>query len=171
MIAIGLDLSLTRTGVAGAGWTSSIRVKTRGHERLQAIREAIADYTRHADLVVIEGLAYDGHDRNRQNAGLSWHIRHDLWLRGTPYALVPPSCLKVYAAGNGGAHKEAVRAGLAERLTWITAKTPLDESDAATLAVMGYDHLGQPLAEFPEANRSALKGGAWPDMAERLAAS
>jgi crossover junction endodeoxyribonuclease RuvC len=165
VIVIGLDLSLTRTGVAGHGWTAVIKPgdKRRGHERIQYLRDGIADYTRNADLVVIEGLAFDGHDTKRQNAGLSWMTRHDLWRRDVPYGTVPPSNLKQYVSGKGSAPKEQGRTLLAELLPWITERTTLDESDAAGLVLMGYDAAGQPIVTLPDKpNRAALRGAAWP---------
>lgn len=164
MNVVGLDLSMTHTGVAGLGWTETIRPgKLRGHPRIQYLRDAVGDYTRTAGLVVMEGLAYDGHDRMRQNAGFSWMVRHDLWRRGVPYATVPPSNLKKYGAGSGISTKEQVRSQLAAQLKWVSEQTSLDETDAATLVLMGLDWAGEPVLVVPDKpNREALLGCAWP---------
>lgn len=167
MNVIGLDLSLSRTGVAGHGWTAHLKPKAalRGHQRLDWILDGVRDYTSTADLVVIEGLAFAAHDTNRQSAGLSWLVRHlMLWRRDLAYAVVPPANLKQYVTGNGNAKKERVRAVLATKLGWVTESTILDESDAAALCLMGYDWAGAPLVEFPDVpNRGALAGATWPD--------
>lgn len=160
MKIIGLDLSLTNTGVAGNGWTESIPTGTRrGHERLQFIREAVADYTRMADFVVIEGLGF-GHDTDRAGAGLSWIIRHDLWRRDVGYGLVPPSNRMMYATGKGQADKDKVLLAMARLFEWFAGGN--DEADALVLAAMGYDWAGAPLAKVPETHRRALKGCKWP---------
>lgn len=160
MKIIGLDLSLTSTGVAGDGWTDTIVPGSRrGHERLQFIRDAIGDYTRMTDFVVIEGLGF-GHDRDRANAGLSWIVRHDLWRRDLGYGLVPPSNRMKYATGKGQADKDAVLLAVARRFEWFDGGN--DEADALVLAAMGYDRAGAPLVVMPEAHRKALAGCKWP---------
>lgn len=53
---IGLDLSLTSTGVAGGGWAEELRPgPRRSHERMAWLRGHIHALTGGAHLVVVEG--------------------------------------------------------------------------------------------------------------------
>ncbi|WP_438478985.1 hypothetical protein [Streptomyces asiaticus] len=171
---IGLDLSLTCTGVAGAEWTDFIRPKVglRGHPRLDFIVDQVVTFIRNADLVVIEGPSFGGGVKHRHEdlAGLRVMVRHACWRRGIPYAIVPPSCRALYAAGKGSASKGEVRTSVAERYgIELDGTARYDRADAYTLASMGLHHLGHPLAEVPEKNATALDGCQWPDT-EGLAA-
>ncbi|MCM2579513.1 hypothetical protein, partial [Streptomyces meridianus] len=117
-LVIGLDLSLTCTGVAGAEWVDYIRPKKlTGHPRLDFLVDQVATFIKRADLVVIEGPSFGGGVAHRHEdlAGLRVMIRHACWRRGIPYALVPPSCRALYAAGKGSASKGEVRTAIAER--------------------------------------------------------
>ena len=101
-LVIGLDIALTNSGVAGPDWTDHIRTGTlRGEPRLDTILERAASFYRHADLAIIEGPSYGsamqgGHD---ELAAARWIIRHDLWRRGIPTAVVPPASRTIYAVG------------------------------------------------------------------------
>lgn len=187
MKVIGLDLSLTATGVAGAGWADTLTpppapkrnaawkrltdperdLATRAyqHERLQWILVKLADWIPHPDdepcLVVLEGLSFDSHDTARQSAGLSWMVRHSLWRDGVPYVLVPPSSLKLYATGSGNAGKEQMLAAARRHFDWFDGDD--NAADAAWLAAMGYDALDRPVAVPNHGYRHRAMGGAfWP---------
>jgi hypothetical protein len=171
---IGLDLSLTCTGVAGEGWTDVIRPRTglRGHPRLDFIVDQAAVHIRNADLVVIEGPSFGGGVAHRHEdlAGLRVMARHACWRRGIPYAVVPPSCRALYATGKGSGSKGAVRDAVRERYG-VECDGPgrYDQADAYTLLAMGLHHLGWPLAVLPDSHRRGLDGCQWPDT-EGLAA-
>lgn len=172
--AIGLDLSLTCTGVAGEGWTDIVRPKAglRGHPRLAFIVERVTEHIRNADLVVIEGPSFGGGVAHRHEdlAGLRVMVRHACWRRGIPYAVVPPSCRALYATGKGSGSKGAVRDAVRTRYG-VECDGPgrYDQADAYTLLAMGLHHLGWPLAVVPDTNRRGLDGCQWPDT-EGLAA-
>ncbi|MFE9853596.1 hypothetical protein ACFYPN_33095 [Streptomyces sp. NPDC005576] len=172
-LVIGLDLSLTCTGVAGEGWTDYIRPKTlRGHPRLNLIVDEVTSFIKKADLVVIEGPSFGGGVAHRHEdlAGLRVMVRHACWRRSIPYAVVPPSCRALYAAGKGSASKGEVRDGIAHRYgVDLDGVGRYDMADAYTLLAMGLHHLGMPLADVPEKNATGLAGCQWPDM-EGLAA-
>lgn len=166
-LVIGLDLSLTSTGVAGDGWSDKIRTKTRGDARIRILQIAIADYIKNADLVVMEGPAF-GHGAqagHEELAGLRVIVRQYCYRYHIPYGVIPPASLKLYAAGSGRAEKGAVRTAIAERYGYLTeGPARYDEADAYAAMAAGYDWLGQPLAEAPEKNRSALAGCKWPEL-------
>lgn len=175
---IGLDVALGTTGVAGAGWTETIRTGTRRDEaRLDHILTACRDFYRHADLVVIEGPSYGsalqrGHD---EMAAARWFIRRDLWKRGIPYAVVPPDSRTIYATGrarwkgeNSRQVKGRVRDAVAQRYgVECVGVGRYDEADAYVLAAMGLHWLGAPLAEVPDTHSRALSGVAWPEAVTR----
>lgn len=166
---VGLDLSLTGTGLARAtGALERVRCgDLRGCPRLSWIAEHIFSdgTTQAADLVVIEGPSYGsmsgaGH---HEAAGLWWHIVYRLDLLEVPYAVIPPTSLKKYATGKGNATKPDMRVALLQR-TGIDERDD-NKVDAWWLRAAGLDTLGHPLVELPKGQREALAKVAWPDIA------
>ncbi|MFJ9037421.1 hypothetical protein ACIRF8_12640 [Streptomyces sp. NPDC102406] len=177
-LVIGLDMALGTSGIAGPGWTDTIRTgNLRGEQRLRFITDAAASFYRLADFVVIEGAAFShakqiGHD---EMSGLRWMIRCDLWSRGIPFAVVTPDSRTIYATGKARWKDEqgrkltpkqvkgmvrdetAARYGIS-----LTGTTRYDEADAYVLMAMAMDWLGHPLAEVPKTHSRALKGVPWP---------
>ncbi|MCX5229717.1 hypothetical protein [Streptomyces sp. NBC_00233] len=172
-LVIGLDLSLTSTGVAGEGWTSRIRTKTTGDHRLQYLMGEIVSFIRAADLVVMEGPSY-GHSGPRYHedlAGLRVLVRQYCHRHNIPYAVISPSSLKLYAAGYGKAAKGEVRSAVADRYGIHTeGAARYDEADAYAAMAAGMDWLGYPLAEVPEKCAKALDGAKWPEQVPAVAA-
>lgn len=180
---VGLDLSLTSSGMSD-GFQS--RVVQTGPDRptearfetiLGAVRQFVmagnaATQTR-ADLVVIESGAFS---RGAQAAsaemlaGLRYLIRHWLWSTAVPVAMVTPTGLKAYVAGNGKASKvqmvEAVRDRYGVDLTGVkVSEGRYDVADAFGLAAMGYHRLGHALRrEGPPPPLKSLQAVAWPEM-------
>ncbi|MFJ4847588.1 hypothetical protein [Streptomyces sp. NPDC088733] len=166
-LVIGLDLSLTCTGVAGAEWTDHIKPTMKGHFRLDYLITKIGDFIRNADLVVIEGPSFGAGVKHRHEdlAGLRVMARHWCWKHHIPYAIVPPSNRAMYAAGSGRASKPEVREAISERYgIELEGVAKYDRADAYALAAAGLDWLGHPLAVVPPRNRLALNGCDWPDM-------
>lgn len=177
---IALDIALNITGVAGTGWTTTIRTGTRRAERrLMYLKHEAASYYRNADFVVLEGPAYSqakqaGHD---ELAAARWFIRCDLTTRGIPFAIVTPDGRTIYATGKAR-HTDPVTG---EKLTSKQVKGLVrdavatrygiecegvgryDMADAYTLLSMGLHWLGHPLAAVPASHSRALKGVAWPE--------
>ncbi len=167
-LVVGLDLSLTCTGVAGAGWTDYIRPnKLTGHPRLAYLLDAVVSFIKAADLVVIEGPSFGAGVKHRHEdlAGLRVMVRHACWRRQIPYAIVPPSCRALYAAGKGNASKGEVRTSIAERYGIdLDGVGRYDMADAMALCAMGHHWLGHPLADVPDRNAEALNTSQWPDL-------
>jgi crossover junction endodeoxyribonuclease RuvC len=167
---IGLDLSLTGTGVASSrGWTHVIHPgpKMRGHIRMQHIRDTVLEHLP-ADvaLVVVEGPSYGNQGSGRQSghherAGLWWLVTHALWKRGIDYAVASPAARAKYATGRGNAGKDVVVREVTRRFAWFAGGE--DEADALVLAAMGVDWLGCPMAPMPQTHRAALDAVHWPD--------
>lgn len=179
---VGLDLSLTSTGVAGADWAVALRPnRRRGHERLQWLCSNIGRYVNGAVLVVVEGAAYSqgaqaGH---HELAGLWWLVTQELWSAGVPYAVANPHLRTIYATGKANpakgypakersrVAKGMVRTFVAERCG-IPCEGPgrYDQADASVLAAMGLDWLGYPTVRVPETHRRALETVRWPEVGE-----
>lgn len=166
LTVIALDVSLSCTGVAGVGWTDHIRTKLRGDERLAYLETEIVSFIRCADLVAMEGPSF-GHAGPRFHedlAGLRVLVRRYCHRHRIPYAIVPPSNLKLYTAGRGNATKGEVRSAIADRYGIHTEGVGrYDQADAYGALAAASDWLGQPLAVVPERNAKALAGVQWPD--------
>lgn len=108
MDVIGLDLSLTGTGLAVADSALKIEPLGTGMTRLRHLWELIWSYVTVADetLVVLEGYSYGSGNQAHQMGELGGHIRYHLWDRLVPYVVVPPATLKKFAAGKGNASKD-----------------------------------------------------------------
>lgn len=177
-LVIGLDMALGTSGIAGPGWTDTIRTgNLTGERRLSYITDGAASFYRNADFVAIEGAAYSratqvGHD---ELSGLRWMIRVDLWRRGIPFAVINPDSRTIYATGKARWKDEQgrkltpkqvkgmVRDETAARYgVSLTGTTRYDEADAYVLMAMAMDWLGHPLAEVPKTHARALKGVPWP---------
>jgi Holliday junction resolvasome RuvABC endonuclease subunit len=172
-LVVGLDLSLTSTGVCVATpdgiVTDTVTSKgtkadtwTQRGERLRALRREITRHVGDPTLVVVEAPSYgstggSAHDRG----GLWWLIVSTLQAREIPVGIVTPKCRAKYATGNGNADKLAVAVAASKRFPHLEIPTH-DEADALWLAAMGMAHLGAPLVELPKTHLDALKAVAWP---------
>ncbi|KAB2384732.1 RuvC family protein [Actinomadura montaniterrae] len=165
---IGLDLSLTATGVAcwdGRPLSTIRTVASEGDERLRRIAVTVRadafDYLTNTgcDLAVIEDLPTHAH-----SAGITGMVhgavRCVLMELGVPYALVPPATLKKYATGKGNATKPDMRMALYRR-AGIDVRDD-NQCDAWWLQAAGLDYLGHPPVELPKDQRKALTKAKWP---------
>ncbi|WP_067184530.1 Holliday junction endonuclease [Microtetraspora niveoalba] len=172
---VGLDLSLTATGVAfsdGSVGTIKTRLSERDR-RLTDIRGAIAvavggpelmesPTAVPAALVVIEDLPT--HAKSAGITGMVHGVVRELLASArVPYALVPPATLKKYATGAGNADKTAMAVAAFKRDGREFADD--NQCDAWWLRAMGLDQLGHPVIELPKAQRDALAKVAWPEAA------
>lgn len=163
---IGLDLSITATGIAcWDGTTDTITAaKWGGDWRLVNIRKQVHHHvlTPRVDLVVIEDLPTHAH-----GAGITGMVhgavRELLCDVGLPYVLVPPATLKKYATGRGNATKPDMRMALYQR-AGIDLRDD-NQVDALWLRYMGLDALGCPSVELPKSHREALDKVTWPETA------
>lgn len=153
--AVGLDLSLTGTGVAIVASTGirTALIKSKGKQadslsqrarRLSELAAKIIDLIPEFALVVIEQPAYS-------QTGGSHHDRSGLWwlvvnrLAGfQPVVEVAPGTLKKYATGKGNAGKDEMLAAAIRRYP-AAEITDNNVADAVHLAAMGARHLGRPL--------------------------
>jgi Holliday junction resolvasome RuvABC endonuclease subunit len=185
-VVVGLDLSLTSTGIARVEFSdektrptiSVMTVKSAGkradtlrerHRRLAKLVDTIVAQALGADLAVIEAPAF-----SRSNPGM--HDRSGLWwlvtdrLLGDGYvgdaeqlAEVAPSARAKYATGKGNAGKDEVIAEVARRFMSVNVRSN-DEADALILAAMGCRHLGTPIDDMPALHRTSMDKVAWPEV-------
>jgi Holliday junction resolvasome RuvABC endonuclease subunit len=165
MIAvIGLDLSLTATGIAYADG-STTTVKTRAADGDRRLLHIVAAVTEALDpdtcLVVLEDLPTHAH-----SAGITGMVhgavRAALLDQHAPYALVPPATLKSYATGRGNADKTAMALEAFKRSGAEFSDD--NQCDAAWLRWAGLDWLGAPAFSVPQAQRERLVKVDWPSL-------
>ena len=184
---VGLDLSLTSTGVSDGARTEVFQTEPGG--RLEARMDFLVRSVRRfvssapserfhlghgADLAVIESGAFS---RGAQSeaaeilSALRLMVRHRLWLMAVPYAMVAPTTLKAWFTGNGKATKpEMVAVADARHGTYFSdvpvKKGRYDLADALGLAAMGYARIGQPLVRLDAGQQrlASLDAVKWPDL-------
>lgn len=182
MRVIGMDLSLTSTGLAQADngrLTRVENIKSKGKKgdtyhdhwgrimRLAFEVELFITRDEPVDLVVIEAPSYgskfgSAHER----AGLWWEVYDLVAKRGIPIATVAPTTRAKYITGRGRADKATVLAHAIH--AYVGNHTPRivndDEADAVGLCGMGARFLGEPIELHPldQANLDAMETPAWP---------
>jgi crossover junction endodeoxyribonuclease RuvC len=164
---VGVDPSLTATGVATPSFVDTIRVGVCVDEqtRLRTVVGAVIAACRDAHLVVLEGLSYGNHTGKAAERGaLHWMIRDRLDQLHIPVAVAPPAARARYATGRGNSGKDAVMIACVQRLGSAITVSNNNEADAAVLLAMGLDHVGAPLVPMPAQHRAALGGVSWPDL-------
>lgn len=174
---VGLDLSLTGTGIAllninGRGMTCRLKSDPAGmdvrdrRERLRQLRDDILRYAGAPELAVIEQPAFSRttgqqHDRS----GLWWLVVDALLGRDVPVVEVVPQALKRYATSKAGAGKDEVLAAVVRRWRDVEVCTN-DEADALVLARMGATYLEWFEPEFAY-QRVAMEAVSWPEFCRR----
>jgi Holliday junction resolvasome RuvABC endonuclease subunit len=159
---IGLDLSMTATGVAlPDGGTLTVKPKGTGDRRLIVLRDALAHMVDGAELAVVEDMPA----RLQANAAKAIGFVHGtvrtlLLDLKVPYAVVPPATLKAYATGKGNADKTAMAIAALKRTGLEFGDD--NECDAAWLRWAGLDWIGHPEFSLPVAQRDRLDKATWP---------
>lgn len=158
---VGLDLSLTATGIAYPdGTAETLHTGTRRDmSRLSLIATHIGrllgDADPPPDLVVIEGYSYGSQGRAVVSMGeLGGIVRYMLWREAWRYIEIAPGTLKKYATGKGNAGKNAMLIAARDRLGYTGEDN--DQADALWLRAAGHEVLGDPIVDMPKANRAAL---------------
>jgi crossover junction endodeoxyribonuclease RuvC len=162
---VGLDLSLTSTGISIDGVTSAITSKLSGVERLQDIRNQLIGIigVHEINAAVIEGYAFSARNSQSHKIGeLGGVIRLCLFEHGIPFAEVPPTSRAKFATGRGNAAKTEVISSVSARtgLVW-SGKSADDECDAWLLEEMGLQAVGLGRHKWPESHLAALRNVDW----------
>lgn len=152
MRLMGLDLSLTSTGISSSGKTMCLMPakSQRGAERLSFMSRAILDKIKNDSIecVIIEGYSFASKNSQAHSIGeLGGCVRMLLWESRIPYIDVPPTSRAKFATGKGNAGKTEVISSISSKtgLTFSGAGAD-DECDAWVLEQMGYAYLG--ISEF-----------------------
>lgn len=170
--SIGLDLSLTGSGIASsAGWCERIGAKDitklplpERHTAVDELVDQIVPLCRQAAIVVVEVPAFSRSTGGAlERSALWWLVTRRLWIAEIPTAEAFNQHRMRYATGKPQADKGAIIDAVARR--WPQFETGGDDNlaDAAVLAAMGADWLGHPLTPMPHTHRKALDGVRWPD--------
>jgi Holliday junction resolvasome RuvABC endonuclease subunit len=163
---LGLDLSLTATGVAlPNGSCHTIKTSpSDGDLRLVQIAESIRvaiTVSGPIDLAVIEDLPVGA-----RAAGITGMVhgvvRRELAAAGVPYALVSPATLKAYATGAGNVDKTAMAMAAYKRAGVEFADD--NQCDAWWLRAAGHERLDEPLVGLPAAQVARLAKAKWPPL-------
>lgn len=162
---IGLDLSLTSTGIALGDATEVLAPRPKGIERLLWIRDAIVECVtdKPKPVVCIEGYSFGSRNSQAHAAGeLGGLIRCTLWEMEVPFVDIPPTCRAKFATGRGNASKSEVVSAISARtgIVW-DGKGADDRCDAWILQECGLTYLGRERHDWPQANRSALDKVDW----------
>lgn len=181
MIVVGLDLSLTCTGIVRLNGsevrvdrvlsappmeaTRQKRPPTLGERflRLSEIAAKACETIGMPDLVVVEQPAFSQNSGSHHDrSGLWWIVMERLMVYGVDVAEVSPTGLKKFATGKGNASKTAVVDAVARR--WPEVETDGDDNvaDALVLAKMGVFHLGENKEDLPKAHLASLDAVRWP---------
>ena len=190
MIAVGLDTSLTSTGVGvlvdgkpvhfgrfgreghnGASWASrSNRIRKSRSMIYQAATTA-----GRPDIVVIEKHPYAvGNQGNEFDRAGLWHLIYEAFAaRDIPVVVVENTTGKAWVTGAGRATKEQVIAVIDQWYpldrplsTWRKNEHPDDVADALGYATMGAFKMGDPIPFEPkERHHTALALLPWPKIA------
>lgn len=173
---VGLDLSLTSTGIAlnhgeqhGNNQFETHRIRSTGKAdatwtdrsiRLRKITRDIMEHIPAQALILIEGPSYASvgsgtHDRS----GLWWMVYADLEAIGSTIIPVSPAQRMKYATGKGGgkeAGKDNVLAAAIRTYPYLDI-TGNDIADAAILMAMGSRLANQPIEDnLPKARLDAM---------------
>lgn len=164
MIIIGIDPSLTGTGIAAIDTatreytTETIDVgKLRGHERIEVILKRVRQVARDTGgQPAIEGPAFGAQSATyHQLAGL-WHlVDHTLWLAGAPpVVIVNVQTVKIYATGKANENKEQVMMQVGRRFPAFEGDN--NAADALIVGAALADRIGLPIVAMPQTHRRGL---------------
>lgn len=157
-IVSGLDLSMTATGTTtsnqGSALVETLKSKRAGDLRLTELTERIEYRVAGSELVLIEGYL-----NRSMSAGITGMVhgavRAKLQQMGLKYGTLPPSSLKKYATGKGGANKSDMAVAAYRRGDGIEF-TDDNACDSWWLWVAANEFLGLPVVALPKVQREAL---------------
>jgi crossover junction endodeoxyribonuclease RuvC len=187
MRVLGIDPSLTSTGVAVIDGAALIRARTfriqtappkraKGDKtpptlaerraRLRDIRGAVLDwaFTGATALTVIEGPSYSSAGAGTWDRAWLWGSLVDaLHARDIPVALAPPKTVKLWATGRGDAGKTAMSVHLSRMWPETDPHISEDEWDALAMASIAAQRLGWLPTDLTR-HRDQLEKVAWPEV-------
>lgn len=172
---VGVDLSLTATGIGCDCGSAVIKSKYRGPERLHDISRGVLAHATgvckepgiHPAVVVLENYSFNSKFKGEFMGELGGVVRTDLWRNNIVYVDVPPAMLKRFGTGKGNVGKDEVLAAAIRRFHFEGVSN--NEADAWILWNMGVAHYH--IVEHPEDpdiitdyQREALAKIEWPEL-------
>lgn len=169
MRVVGLDLSLTSTGVCDDEGARRLQVplpknatETQRARRLRDLSVLVDRACRDADLVVMEGHSFHSQNTHAHSMGeLHGVVKVCLLQRGVPFVIVAPTQLKKFATGRGNADKDAV---LVAAVNHGAKVNNTDCADAWWLRAMALHHYRGTASN--EVRRNVLSAIRWPGLRE-----
>ena len=165
MNILGIDLSLTSTGISVNGETGTITTQAKGAERLSIISLAILDAVidNSIEIVAIEGYSFASRNSQAFSIGeLGGVVRTRLWERNIPFVDIPPTCRAKFATGRGNAAKTEVMSSISAKTGIIFAGKGADDMcDAWILEEMCKTVIGVSEYEWSATQLSALDKIDW----------
>jgi hypothetical protein len=172
VIVVGLDLSLTGTGVAviRAGHVFLHRVDAdaaddplRSWRRIKATASGVLGRVPAGALVVLEGPSWGSRfGKPDERHAQRWMVRGPLLERGHEVVVVQPRTRAKYAAEDGNAQKRAVLATMRTRHPDLNIRDH-NVADALALAAMGARSIGSPIDGDPSKKQiEAMDAVSWP---------
>jgi crossover junction endodeoxyribonuclease RuvC len=183
LYVVGLDLSLTGTGLADLNietgeftnvdtyGTKGKRSDTYGdrRKRLRGMADYIVDWTTAGPydpaIVAVEGPSIGSRNGSQfDRSGLWWLVVDALAEREIPVLVVPPKSRAKYATGNGNSGKDVVVAHVIEQYarnfpSGNEFPSNDNEADAIALAAMAARFWDYPIdPDLPNTNLSGLDG-------------
>lgn len=165
IVTMGIDPSLTSTGISVAGETMSIRKSSRGVQRLLEVRNDLIEIAVHKSVncIAIEHYSYASRNSQAHSIGeLGGVMRLALFEAGIPFVEIPPTCRAKFATGKGNAGKPEVVSAISARtgIIWDGGDGG-DRCDAWVLEEMLRFKLGISAIEWPKSNTDALERVDW----------
>lgn len=173
MSVLGIDLSLTSTGVAvidNAG-AVTFSIKSKGKtaaplvdrsERIRRIVDELTDWIPDdCELAVIESMFSSMGAGTLDRAWLWGRVVDRLIANDLPVATVTPGTVKRWATGSGSAEKLTM--GVHVGRLWPAVQfSSDDEVDALAIAHMGACWLGYEVPRLARHDEAGLKAAKWP---------
>lgn len=171
MNLLGLDISLTSTGYSNHGFTSLIKIGSRGPQRLYEISNMVIDVCieYEIDAVILEGYSFASRNSQAHSIGeLGGCIRMRLWENKIPYIEVPPKSRAKFATGKGNAGKTEVISAISSKTGLLFSGAGADDKcDAWILEQMGLTYLGLSKYSWTAEQKTALQKVDWSSIGEK----
>lgn len=165
MRTMGIDPSLTSTGISRNGETGVITTKLHGVPRLDFISSVIVEFAEinKIQCVAIEGYSFASKNSQAHSIGeLGGVIRYRLWKLDIPVIEIPPTSRAKFATGRGNASKGEVISAISARTGIIFAGAGgNDECDAWVIEEMLRFKLGLSSIDWPNSSTDALHKIDW----------
>jgi Holliday junction resolvasome RuvABC endonuclease subunit len=161
---VGLDLSLSGTGIATDEGATTVRTRLVGMARLAYLRDAVASVAGGAGLVVVEGYSFNSRVGGEHLGELGGVVRLALHEMGAPFADVAPALVKKYATARGNAPKEQVLIAAIHAGADVADN---NQADAWWLRALGMHHAGSPVVPATKARDDVTGRVEWPMLARR----